>query len=119
MPRLSMWRPNRTNDYRFFDRTISEMYQIGGLDLHIHKYLGPKVQPDDGANGDATQPVYPNVDVLFIEDLLLLENRDRAYDPDVYTMRGVYNVQDIDFDLTQFGLFLNGDTLFISSRFPI
>ena len=117
MPRLSMWRPNRTNDYRFFDRTISEMYQIGGLDLHIHKYLGPKVQPDDGANGDATQPVYPNVDVLFIEDLLLLENRDRAYDPDVYTMRGVYNVQDIDFDLTQFGLFLNGDTLFITFHY--
>jgi hypothetical protein len=49
--------------------------------------------------------------------LLLLENRDRAYDPDVYIMRGVYRTQDVDFDLTQFGLFLNNDTLFISFHY--
>jgi hypothetical protein len=54
---------------------------------------------------------------LFIEDLLLLENRDRAYDPDVYVMRGVYRTQDVDFDLTQFGLFLNNDTLFITFHY--
>jgi hypothetical protein len=54
---------------------------------------------------------------LFIEDLLLLENRDRAYDPDVFVMRGVYRTQDVDFDLTQFGLFLNNDTLFITFHF--
>ena len=32
-------------------------------------------------------------------------------------MRGVYNVQDIDFDLSQFGLFLNNDTLFITFHY--
>jgi len=47
----------------------------------------------------------------------LLENRDRAYDPDVYVMRGVYRTQDVDFDLTQFGLFLNNDTLFITFHY--
>jgi len=52
-----------------------------------------------------------------IQDLLLLENRDRIYAPDVYIMRGVYNHQDIDFDLTQFGLFLNNDTLFITFHY--
>jgi len=46
--------------------------------------------------------------------LLFLENRDRKYDPDVYTMRGIYNVQDIDFNLSQFGLFLSNDTLFLT-----
>jgi hypothetical protein len=45
------------------------------------------------------------------------ENRDRAYDPDIYIMRGVYRTQDIDFDLTQFGLFLNNDTLFITFHY--
>jgi hypothetical protein len=54
---------------------------------------------------------------LFIEDLLLLENRDRVYAPDVFIMRGVYRTQDVDFDLTQFGLFLNGDTLFITFHY--
>ena len=118
MPKLSLYRPNRTNDYRFLDRTISEMYTVGGLDLYVHKYLGPKVGPEEQeGNNDATLPKYDESNPLFIEDLLLLENRDRAYDPDIYVLRGVYNVQDIDFDLSQFGLFLNNDTLFITFHF--
>lgn len=120
MPRLSLWRPNRTNDYRFFDRTVSEMYTVGGVDIYVHKYLGPKTGTGDSVesgNYDATQPNYTVENPLFIQDLFLLENRDRAYDPDVYRMRGVYNIQDIDFDLTQFGLFLNNDTLFITFHY--
>ena len=115
-----MWRPNKTNDYRFFDRTISEMYTVGGVDLYIHKYLGPKTGEGDSVesgNYDATQPNYSVEDPLFIQDLLLLENRDRSYDADIYQMRGVFNVSDIDFDLTQFGLFLNNDTLFITFHY--
>ncbi len=115
MPRLSLYRPNRTNDYQFLDRTISEMYTVGGLDIYVHKYLGPKT--GDVGDNDATLPVYDESNPLFIEDLLLGENRDRAYDPDIYIMRGVYRVQDIDFDLTQFGLFLNNDTLFITFHY--
>ena len=116
MPRLSLYRPNRTNDYQYLDRTIKEMYVVGGLDIFVHKYLGPKVAGEEG-NNDATLPKYSESNPLFIEDLLLLENRDRAYDADVYVIRGVYNTQDIDFDLTQFGLFLNNDTLFITFHF--
>ena len=115
MPRLSLYRPNRTNDYQFLDRTIREMYTVGGIDIYVHKYLGPKT--GDLGDADATLPVYNTSNPLFIEDLLLLENRDRAYDPDVFIMRGVYRVQDIDFDLTQFGLFLNNDTLFITFHY--
>ena len=107
MPRLSLYRPNRTADYQFFDRTIAEMYQVGGVDCYLHKYMGPITDGPgyDEGNNDATLPVYSESNPLFIEDLLLLENRDRKYDPDIYVMRGVYNTQDIDFDLTQFGLF--------------
>ena len=117
MPRLSLYRPNRTSDYQFLDRTISEMYTVGGLDLYLHKYLGPQGAGTDNGNNDATIPNYATLDPLHIEDLLLLENRDRVYDPDVFIMRGVYRTQDIDFDLTQFGLFLNGDTLFITFHY--
>jgi len=120
MPRLSLYRPNRTRDYQFLDRTISEMYTVGGLDIFIHKYMGPQPGGEDSAlsgNGDATQPIYDNTNPLNIQDLLLLENRDRVYDNDVYVLRGVYNQQDIDFDLTQFGLFLNNDTLFITFHY--
>ena len=120
MPRLSLYRPNRTRDYQFLDRTISEMYTVGGMDIYVHKYAGPQTGGEDSAlsgNGDATQPIYDALSPLNIQDLLLLENRDRVYDQDVYIMRGVYTHQDIDFDLTQFGLFLNNDTLFITFHY--
>ena len=120
MPRLSLYRPNRTRDYQFLDRTIHEMYTVGGLDIYVHKYMGPTPGGEDSAfsgNADATQPVYDDLNPLNIQDLLLLENRDRVYAPDVYVMRGVYNQQDVDFDLTQFGLFLNNDTLFITFHY--
>jgi len=120
MPRLSLYRPQKTNDYKFFDRTISEMYTVGGVDIYIHKYLGPRAGIGDSAesgNYDATQPDYTTENPLNIQDLFLLENRDRAYDPDVYQQRGVYRIQDVDFDLTQFGLFLNNDTLFITFHY--
>lgn len=110
MPRLSLWRPNHGNDYKFFDRRMSEMFTIGGTDINVHKYLGPI---DQGASTDATQPRYLNQSEKNIQDLLFLENRDRKYDDSVYQMRGIYRINDNDFDLTQFGLFLTSDTLFI------
>lgn len=118
MPRLSLYRPNRTADYQFLDRTIKEMFTVGGLDVYVHKYMGPAINnPDNPGNGDATLPQYDSTNPLFIEDLLLLENRDRAYDPDIYQIRMVYTHSDIDFDLTQFGLFLNNDTLFLTTHY--
>jgi hypothetical protein len=112
IPRLSLYKPERGNDYHFLDRQIQEMFTVGGTDINIHKYLGP-VNPEEGS-GTADQPTYDAVKETNIQDLLFLENRDRKYDTDVYTTRGIYNVQDIDFDLSQFGLFLSNDTLFLT-----
>ena len=112
MPRLSLYKPERGNDYEFLDRQISEMFQIGGTDINIHKYMGPE-NPAEGS-GTADQPTYDVVKETNIQDLLFLENRDRKYDPDIYSLRGIYNVQDIDFNLSQFGLFLSNDTLFLT-----
>jgi len=88
------------------------MFTIGGTDINIHKFLGAENPSDDDAT--AAQPQYDAVAETNIQDLLFLENRDRKYDPDVYSMRGIYNVQDIDFDLSQFGLFLSNDTLMLT-----
>jgi hypothetical protein len=114
MPRLSLYRSNKQNDYRFLDRTISEQLTVGGTDLYIHKYLGPTNQ---GPSIDYTQPEYDSLSPLNIQDLLFLENRDRTYDPSVYRLRGHYNVQNLDFDLSQFGLFLNNDIIFITVHY--
>lgn len=114
MPRLSLYRSNKQNDYRFLDRTISEQFTVGGTDLYIHKYAGITNQ---GPSIDYTQPQYLEPDPTKIQDLLFLENRDRKYDSNIYRLRGHYNVQNLDFDLSQFGLFLNNDIIFITVHY--
>lgn len=118
MPRLSIFKPEKGNDYKFFDRNIKEMFTVGGTDLHYHKYIGPYDQGDTNKDGEAspTEPQYSGdtLNERTIQDLLFLENRDRKYAPDIYTIRGIYNVQDIDFNLSQFGMFLANDTLFLT-----
>jgi hypothetical protein len=178
MARLSLWKDGKhSNDYKFFDRRISEMFTIGGTGILLHKYLGTNTQgptlstsaAQTGTNNtltfastaninigdlvtgpgippctevlakDATtitlsndttsivgldvtigfstnpaKPTYVNQSAQNIQDLLFLENRDRKYDRDVYKMRGIYQVADQDFDLSQFGLFLATGTLFMT-----
>jgi hypothetical protein len=177
MPRLSLWQDGKhSNDYKFMDRRISEMFTIGGTGILVNKYLGVNTQGtnkatsaaqvsvgfnlsfsnttginvDDFAFGpgipsgaqvasktattvtlntvttsavasgttvgfgpDATKPSYANQSEQNIQDLLWLENRDRKYDRDVYKMRGIYQRADQDFDLSQFGLFLQTGTIFM------
>jgi len=104
MPRLSLYRPQKGADYKFIDRTVYEMFQVGGVDVLLHKYIGPQDPSDPNkAMGETT-----------IQDVLFLENRDRKYDADIYNLRGVYSAQDTDFNLSQFGLFLQNDTVFLT-----
>lgn len=63
---------------------------------------------------DATKPNYLNQTATNIQDLLFLENRDRKYDTSVYTLRGIYTVSDNDFNLSQFGIFMSADTLYMT-----
>jgi hypothetical protein len=117
MPRLSIYKPEKGNDYKFFDRNIKEMFTVGGTDIFLHKYLGPYDQGATNKDGDAspTQPNYAgSTTETTIQDLLFLENRDRKYSTDVYVVRGIYNVQDVDFNLSQFGMFLQNDTIFMT-----
>jgi hypothetical protein len=111
MPRLSLYKPEKGLDYKFIDRQASEMFQAGGTDVYVHKYLGANT---DSTNATADQPNYATTAVTNIQDLLFLENRDRTYDTEIYRIRGMYNVQNIDFNLSQFGLFIDNDTLYMT-----
>jgi hypothetical protein len=113
MPRLSLYKPEKGPDFKFIDRVINEQFQVGGTDIYVHKYIGT-VTPEEGAS----TPTTPNnsglnIPELGIQDVLLMENRDRKYDPDVYIMRGIYTMQDLDFNLSQFGLFLTSDNIMV------
>jgi|LauGreSuBDMM15SN_2_FD.fasta_scaffold00726_5 hypothetical protein len=104
MPRLSLYKPERGQDYKFIDRQVSEMFQVGGTDVYLHKYIGV-LDPTDNTQ---TLPV------TAIQDVVFLENRDRKYDSSIYKIRGLYNVQNIDFNLSQFGLFIDNDTVYMT-----
>jgi len=84
------------------------MFSVGGVDMHLHKLLGTELTDEQVANGET------DLTPTSIQDMLFLENRDRRYDKDVYTIRCVYNVSDLDFDLSQFGMFLTNDTLMLT-----
>jgi hypothetical protein len=115
---LTLWKGAgvRTKDYNFIDRTVGEYFRISGTEILVHKYLGPVKAP---LSHDSTQPGHDGFNVtdapeLGIQDVLNMEIRDRKYDPDVYSLKGHYQVSDTEFDLRQFGLFLSNDTIFIT-----
>lgn len=78
--------------------------------MFLHKYLGPRNPDVDSAT--ALEPHYDHVKETNIQDLLFMENRDRIYDSTVYKLRCAYNVQDNDFNLSQFGLFFDSDVIY-------
>ena len=95
MPRISLWNPNKGNDYKYADEISSEITNAGGAGILVHKYEG---------SGDSD-------DVTEIQDVLFLENRDRRYSKDVIEMRGHFQPVDTDYDLSQFGIFLSSEIL--------
>lgn len=112
MPRLRFWNPEKTADYRFFDRQIREYFSIGGTNVFVHKFIGVQSEETE----DKTKPNHEEKgtkEEIQIQDLFFLENRDRKYDKDIYDLLGIYTVNDNDMDLRQFGMFLTGDNIII------
>lgn len=106
---ISLWRDNRkTKDYDFQDRAIKDYIDRSGPVFNVHKYIGPYTQATDGT---VTLPGETNE--LSIQDIVVLENRDRKYDKDVYELFGTYQLKDNAFDLSQFGIMLSGDTILV------
>lgn len=109
MPRISLWNPIKGNDYKFADRNIKELFNMSATGVYVHKYLGGLDN-----NPDKTGIQVGSTSETFIEDVIFLENRGRKYDENVYELRGHYTPQDVDFDLSQFGIFLTSDTMLMT-----
>ena len=95
------------DDFKFFDSVVSEQFSVGGTIVYIHKYLGPAENFDDP--DDLTKDGFHNGSLeTDIGDKVLMETKNRRYDPDIYSMWGHYPIQDTSFDLMQFGIALSG-----------
>ena len=104
MPKISLWNPQKSADYEFVDRTVSENYQIGGDGILVHKFLGPTTDSTGNTNTSLTT----------IQDVLFLSNNNRIYDPNLVELKGHHVPQDVNYDLSQFGVFLSSDVIRVS-----
>lgn len=107
MPKISFWSPQKNNNYNFIDRKLGDAIRASGVGILVHMYEGPTV--DSNGNTDT--------DITSIQDVLFLENTSRKYNPDVIEMRGHYTPQDVNYDLSQFGVFLSSDVIRIHVHF--
>ena len=98
MSKLRLWKPHKDHDYYLSDKISQEITDMGGTGVFVHKYAGPNQGEDE----------------TDIQDPIFMENRSRNYDSTIYELTGHYSPEDSDFDLTQFGLFLSSDTVFIN-----
>jgi hypothetical protein len=107
MPRISLWNPVKGDDFNFADSSIGENIRIGSDGILVHMYEGPTT---DSAGSTDTS-------LTTIQDVLFLTNNNRKYNPDVIELRGHHQPQDVNYDLSQFGIFLSSDVIRIQFHF--
>ena len=56
MPRLSLYKPTKTNDYHYMDRNIREQFSIGGTGVHVDLWGASKGAAMWGAGGKGKPP---------------------------------------------------------------
>jgi hypothetical protein len=114
MELFNSWSPQKNLDYQYLDGVIREYFDIGGVSVFLHKYIGTIDQGnlEDPSQPSATQSSLSGVSE--IQDLLFQENRDRRYDPQVYELKAIYSILDTEFDIRQYGQFLESDTYFLT-----
>lgn len=109
----NFWDNRRNDDYAYIDSTVEEYFNLGGVGVNYYKYIGVH---DQGEQDDYSQPSKAKskkTGVKEIQDLFFQENRDRHYDTNPYEVKMIYNMTDVDFDVRQFGLFIQADTIYI------
>lgn len=107
MPRISLWSPTKGSDFNYIDRAIGESFRIAGDGTLVHLYEGPTI--DSTGSTDTT--------ITSIQDVLFLENTARKYNPDVIELKCHHVPADINYDLSQFGIFLSSDTIRIQFHY--
>ncbi len=107
MPRISLWKPTKGANFNFIDRAVGSRFRAFGDGILVHMYEGPTI--DSTGSTDTT--------VTSIQDVLFLENTARKYNPDVMELRGHHQPQDVNYDLSQFGIFLSSDMIRLQFHF--
>ena len=107
MSRISLWSPIKGDDFNFTDRTVGENFRIAGDGILVHEYIGPTTDSEGSTDTSLTT----------IQDVLFLANNNRKYNPNVIELKGHHVHQDVNYDLSQFGIFLSSDVIRIQFHY--
>lgn len=114
----NMWKKGRTNDYKFIDSAIAEQYNIGGVDMWLYAYIGPKKLANNNdltfGSGNSTTD---GLNVSSISDLIFGDSPYRNYNLEAITIPAVYQIQEATPDLKIPGLFFNFNTMDITIHY--
>lgn len=96
-------------DSEFLDGIVEEQIQRGGVQVNVYRLLGTFAQDRDALGikhtGPGDTPPLSLDEFLGLEDPILGENRDRAYDfNDIPFLWGVYQVSQNDLEYAKWGL---------------
>jgi hypothetical protein len=94
-------------DSEFLDEIVKEQIEVGGVPVNVYRMLGVFTQTRDPLNIKRNL-LDDGIDFgsfMNIQDPILGENRDRAYDFDeIPRIKGVYQVSQNDLEYAKFGL---------------
>ena len=121
MAKINLWNNNKIgHTYKTVDFHAKQHLETGSAVTYIHKYIAPETVADDmetKPKNDITFSSEINSSEITVQDIFYLENRDRKYESDIIELKGNYQINDADFSLSQFGLFLNSDSLYITYHY--
>lgn len=100
MAKMKLWHSKKGNTYKFIDFHVKNYFNVSGTVMNIHKYEGTY-----DTKGNFLKDIK-------IQDVLFMETTDRKYSENVYPLQGLYQMQDVDFEMSQYGFF-SADTLMI------
>ena len=97
---VSLWRGTKKGKtFAYQDKIIKNYIERSGTLFYVHRYIGPEGKE--------------NTNELSIQDITVLENRDRKYDTTIIDLIGCYQIQEAAFDLSQFGSYVSGDIIYL------
>lgn len=110
-----IYKPNKSNDYRFFDGVMAESYNVGGVDAYLYTFEGAT---GNAGSTDSTKPdLTKNTSLKVIGDSIFGETVNRKYNPEAIKLPVVYQIQEATPDLKLPGLFFNFNTMDITLHY--
>lgn len=125
----NFWDRRKNKDYTYIDNIILDYFNRGGVGILVHKYIGTYPSTYDGSysdeyfsndseyssgsTSDTSSTDSSQNDLLSFEDSFFGENTNRKYDPIPYEIKCIYMLNDFQYDLQHFGLWLSNDEHYI------